>query len=155
LYAIAHLHTVFVTALYWSLLYPSADKAELTLAVDIAKHSVPFLFLFVEFFLNNVVVEFRHWVPVLGGYLMLYLAVIVGYTTTGDRWVYTPLKLDTQASWNLLFGVVIAEVGFWFLYAWLNQVKFSTLDLTKPGPSSKGQVKLAKLADAGVTLIIL
>jgi len=154
LYAIAHLHTVFVTALYWSLLYPVANKAELNV-VDIGKHSVPFLFLFVEFFLNNVVVEFRHWVPVLGGYLMLYLAVIVGYTTTGDRWVYTPLKLDTQASWNLLFGVVIAEVGFWFLYAWLNQVKFSTLDLTKPGPSSKGQVKLAKLADAGVTLIIL
>lgn len=81
-----------VTALYWVLLWPVVDK-DVVVSTDITKHTVPLFVLVIEFLTNNLVIETRMFVPVLF-WFMCYTIVVVGYTTTGDRYVYSVLKLE-------------------------------------------------------------
>ena len=116
---------IMVTVLYWSLVYPWAEPASFD-STDYAKHSVHLACLVVEFLTNNLVIEVSHYSPFLF-YNVMYLAVLIGYTTTGDWYIYWIMKLDKAEDWVLLGSIIVFVVATFIILIGLDKLKFLLL----------------------------
>ena len=122
LYSTSFLHSIMVSTLYFTLIYPTLTELDL---LDYMKHSVPLFFLVLEFFANNIVIEANYYVPVIG-YGILYLLWLVYYTTAAeDQWIYSVLKLESNASWGLLFAIALTEYLVFQVIRLLSSYKFA------------------------------
>ena len=91
LFAVSLVHSITVTLLYFGLLYPTLDPNRLDMT-DYMKHSIPTCQLCIEFLTNSIVIEQRYYLPVII-FGLNYLFLLIGYTTTGDRSIYSIMKL--------------------------------------------------------------
>ena len=123
LFSVCFLHSIMITSLWYGLIYPTLDPDRIKI-VDYVKHSMPAGTLFLEFLFNRIVIEARYIIPVLV-FGTLYLLWLIYYTLSGDRWLYSVLKLDTPASWALL-GIIILcfLIVFTVLFA-ASELKFT------------------------------
>ena len=109
-----------VSFLWYLLIYPTLDPDRIDMT-DYLKHSVPAGTLLLEFLFNRIVIEVRYILPVLA-FGTIYLLWLIYYTLSGDRWIYSVLKLNKPADWFLLFIIIL-------LYLVLFTVLFALSDL--------------------------
>lgn len=128
LFVLITFHSIMVTGLYWGLLAPSQPDKEVK-DYDLYKHAMPFAFLTGELLMNNIVIEKRHLAPVMI-FIALYLGVLVGYTTTGDRYIYPILKFEDSSSWILAFSILAVVPIIYALLWFISAVKFNLIGST-------------------------
>ena len=126
LFSVTFLHSIMVTLLYWFLLYPVLNQATQDDPINVAKHSLPLIFLIIELLANSMVIESRHIFAVVF-FGEIYIALLICYTLTGDRYIYSVMKLDSQASWNLLIFINIGVIFFYLILLGLDKIKFRLL----------------------------
>ena len=128
LYTLSLFHSFLVTGLFWGLLYPTIP-IETIYFHDIYKHSQPLFCLLIEFALNNLVIEWRHWAPNMV-FVVLYMLVNIGYSTTGDRYVYAIIPFNNAESWYLLVAILAAVPIVFALLWYFDTLKYTLVEST-------------------------
>ena len=133
LFCVSFLHSIMVSLLWFLLIYPTLNPSSINMT-DYLKHSLPSGTLLLEFFFNSIVIEARYIIPVLV-YGTFYLLWLIYYTTTGDRWIYSVLKLDKRADWGLLFLIILSYLMVFSVLSAMNELKFTLIYRTKACPA--------------------
>ena len=106
--------------------------------------------------MNNIVIERRHLAPIMI-FTALYLVLIISFSTTGDRYIYSILKYEDSSSWILTFGIFIALPFVYAVLQVVSEVKFNLIDSTV---GAKRRVNSSERNSSGadgqsLTLIVL
>ena len=117
-----------VSFLWYLLIYPTLDPDRIDMT-DYLKHSVPAGTLLLEFLFNRIVIEVRYILPVLA-FGTLYLLWLIYYTLSGDRWIYSVLKLNKPADWFLLFIIILLYLVLFTVLFALSDLKFTLFKST-------------------------
>ena len=112
-----------VSVLWYRLIYPTLDPDRIDLT-NYMKHSAPAVTLFIEFLFNRIVIEVRYIMPVLA-FGMIYLLWLIYYTISGDRWIYSVLKLNKPADWALLGIIILCYLILFMVLLAAGEVKFT------------------------------
>ena len=122
-----------VSLLWYVLIYPTLDPDRINMT-DYMKHSAPAGTLFLEFLFNRIVIEVRYIIPVLA-FGTIYLLWLIYYTCSGDRWIYSVLKLDKPADWALLFTIILIYLILFTVLFALSDLKFTLFKSTASAPA--------------------
>ena len=104
---------------------------------------MPLICLLIDFVLNNIVIEWSLMLPTLV-FITMYLCVLIAYSLPEGQYVYPILKFESQASWNLIFFILIAVLLVYVTIMVLNAIKFGIL--VKPTVSISDQKIAAEIS---------
>lgn len=118
------LFEIVITIGFWSFVYDAPNEPTLARTVCLyMDHSVPFVLLCIDFFVNRIYYELHSmWINLV--FLLVYGGVNFGYTEITGSAVYPVITWDSAVAVLIAFSVVPVFMLLWLGLFYLSAYKF-------------------------------
>ena len=128
---------LIITVFFWGLVYPGLDPPHSYWRF--MKHSAPYPLLMIDFFMSNMLIEFRHIIATIF-YVACYSSLLITYTLTKrPDTIYDFAHLESSTSWAMVGGIILASIFSHLVFATLSKMRHSSSNLATM-EQNKGQV---------------
>ena len=118
---------LIITVFYWGLVHPGLDPPHSYWRL--MKHSAPFPLLMIDFFMSNMLIEYRH-ISATIFYVACYSSLLITYTLTKrPDTIYDFAHLESTTSWAMVGGIIFASIFSHLVFATLSKMRHSGSNL--------------------------